>query len=187
MWRAGRVQRKISARWNWACISVGSCVRKTSRVFLFETTTLSVTYDTLRLQANHASQCRQTSPCLQTGWQCIFYFLCSHFLAQQKPLQPLSYVNTSRAHISALQSSSAFTCLLGFFFFIYWFCNISQHYLQKQVVEFCLAQHKYYPCPAQRTCNTTRSQVWDLQYPSQDVCADHLKFHLLPSMFSFWN
>lgn len=56
--------------------------------------------------------------CPQTGWQCIFYLLCSHFLAQQKPLQPLSYVNTSRAHISVLQSSSVFTCLLGFFYLV---------------------------------------------------------------------
>lgn len=38
--------------------TVGSCVRQTSRVFLFETTTLSITYDTLRLQANHARQCK---------------------------------------------------------------------------------------------------------------------------------
>lgn len=42
----------------------GSCVRKTSWVFLWETTTHSVTCDTLRLQANHVRQCRQTSPCL---------------------------------------------------------------------------------------------------------------------------
>lgn len=79
-------------------------------------------------------------PCLQTGWQCIFCLLCSHFLAQQKPLQPLSYVNTSRAHTSVLQSSSLFTCLLGFFYLL-----VLQHFTAPSAE----AGNGILPCTAQ--------------------------------------